>query len=95
MYLNDFRRDVVIDVFNHIKENDNTDLICRGFIEEFENEELAILRYYPEFHRLDLRHFCKDGPLYPNPDYIAKLFPREKFIKNISPSQEYLKMIKS
>ena len=94
MILNNFSKIVVIDVFSHIKENDNTDLICSGFIEEFENEELAMLMYHPEIHRLDLRQFRKDEPLYPNPDCISILAPREVFIKNIYPGQEYLSMMK-
>ena len=93
MYLNDFRRDVVLEVLQEIKDSDIKDLVYNVSIDE-NSCKVCYLSYDSMLHKISAHPFNPTmQPLYPNPDIKTVLIPRNHFVKNIKPDSDYYKLI--
>lgn len=56
-------------------------------------DEITILVYYPELHRIDMYNKRLDEPVYCNPDVITNMMSEKIFIKNIYLNNDYFNLI--
>ena len=88
IYLNDFRVKEITSILEEIKSKNINDLLIKSC--DLEKVEFAIMVYYPELDRLDIKEFNPiNEPMYPNPEAISKIVPKYRFIKMMNPNEEY------
>jgi len=94
IYLNTFKKEEVLEVFNKIVENKLCDCIKDTSFFRSEEQMLLALLYNPMFNRIELNAY-DGGALYPNPDCECVLVTSLQFIKSIKPNAFYKEIMKS
>jgi len=95
MFLNDFRKGKVLEIYKKLKSEDKTNIVFWGKDDEYYKDDIYLaLMYESELHRIFIFQFNQDGPLYPNPDCTPQLVPEKQFLGKIKPSDAFKKIFK-
>jgi len=93
MYLNDFRKEIVLAVFDELLKTKKDLIFAENLSDitrkEADKEKHLILNYDSLLYRIFLYKLDIGKPLFSNPRCICKIASKAEFIRSIFPSKEY------
>lgn len=99
MYLNTFKKDKVLEVFDKAMAEKADLFFCENLSDMTRQQANDIdyikLSYDDQLHRIFLHKFDPQEPLFCNPSYEAKICPEDIFLSNIYPSNDYKRLMTS